>query len=159
MNYALAGLLSFALGVCAFAGTPPGPVRIVKVLHDTEPQRHDSTLVREIGVNEVGKFRHLRADLAPKPAGEYLMAIWQTRSRQPLRHVTVKLFFRQTQVAQTQVATIEMDNVKPGTTYSSFRVIGDAYGQGGPLTAWKIEVADEGGVLDSFHSFLWKDPS
>ncbi len=159
MNYALSGLLSLAMCVCALAGGPPQPVRIVKVLHDTEPQRHDSTLVREIGLNEVGKFQNLRDNFAPKPAGEYITAIWRSRSREPLRHVTVRLFYRQARVAQAQVATIPMEQVKAGTTFSSFQVIGDAYAQGGPITAWKIVVADDGGLLDSFHSFLWKDPS
>ncbi|MSR65498.1 MAG: hypothetical protein EXS18_06920 [Verrucomicrobiae bacterium] len=153
--------LALSLGLClsAFASDAPRQAKIVKVLNETEPQRHESTRMRTISPNEVGKFKELRDDFAPKPAGAYITAIWETYSREPLQSVTVKLTYRQTNLPEPQSTSIQMNQVKHGTTYSEFQIIGDAYTKGGPITAWKLEVVSGGQVLDTFHSFLWKDPS
>jgi len=154
-------LFAFALSVClvAVASDQPKLVQILKVLHDTEPQKRHSAMARSISPNEVGKFKELRDDFAVKPSGEYITILWKNCSPKALRDVTVTLSYRQTRVAEVQSGTIEMETVKRGTAVSEFRIIGDAYGQNGPVTAWRVDVAADGQPLDSFHSFLWKDPS
>ncbi len=159
MNYAMLGAFSLWLGLSALAADAPPQARILKVIHDTEPQHHDSALERIISPNEVGKFHELRDDLAPKPDGEYITAIWRNVSQETLHNVTVRLTYRQTRLVQPQTSSIQIENAKPGTAFSRFQVTGGAYTNGGPITAWKVDVVAQGRTLDSFHSFLWKDPS
>src|ERR1051326_1309142 len=152
MKHAFPLVLSLGLCLSAFASDPPLKAKMVKVLNETEPQRHESILTRTISPNEVGKFKELRDDFAPKPVGAYITAIWETYSREPLQNVTVKLTYRQTNLPQLQSTAIQMDRVKRGTTYSEFQIIDEAYAKGGPITAWKVEIGSDGKVLDTFLS-------
>src|SRR5262245_38784198 len=95
-------VLAFCVATIAGAEDASRPVKIVKVLHDTQPQKRESMLTREIGPNDVGKFKELRADFAPKPDGEYVTVIWKTLSRDPLKNVTVTLYFRQAKNSEVQ---------------------------------------------------------
>ena len=152
--------LALLLAIPCLAGdAPQTAVKITKVLHERQPQRRESMLNAEISPNDVGKFKELRQEFAPKPDGEYFTVIWRTLSREPLQHVSVTLYFRQLDTLNVQSGTIEMEKVRRGTTYSQFQIIGDAYRQGGAITAWNVIVSADGQTLDSFHSFLWKDPS
>jgi len=159
MKSAPVWLLVCVLALPCLAEDAPRLVKIAKVLHDKQPQKRESLLQREIGPNEVGKFKELREDLQPKPDGEYFTIIWKTLAREPLKNVTVTLYFRQARRAETQSDKIELAEVKRGTTTSKFRVIGEAHAKGGPITAWRADVMADGKTLDSFRSFLWKDPS
>ncbi len=159
MKQAMLWVVALALCVPCRAVDSPPPVKILKVFHDSEPQKLESALERDISPNEAGKFRELREDLAPKPAGDYITVMWKNTSREPLPKLTVTLYFHQANRAEVQKDTVELDDTRRGTRFTKFRVIGDAYQQGGPVTAWKVEVASAGKPLDSFHSFLWKEPS
>ncbi len=159
MKMAWVWMLVCCLGLPACAEVAPKAVKITKVQHDTYPQKQESALAREIGPNETGKFKELREDFKPQPDGEYFTVIWKSLAREPLKNVTVTLQYRQANSPKLQSTTVQLAEVRRGTTISKFRVVGEEYTKGGAVTAWKTEVSGEGRTLDSFHSFLWKDPS
>ena len=159
MNSVWTCWIVFCLALPCFAEGPSRQARITKVLHDTQPQKRESALARDVTPNDVGKFKELREDFAPKLDGEYFAVIWKSLSREPLKNVTVTLHYRQANLPGVQSAQVEFPEVPRGTSRAEFRVVGESFTKGGTVTAWRAEVSADGKTLDSFRSFLWKDPS
>lgn len=138
-------------------GTPKAG-RILKVFHDVFPRKSASAVEREIGPNEVGKFKQLRREFAPKADGEYFTVLWKNLARHPQTNLTVTLYYRQARFPELQAATLTVSRPRRGTLCSEFAIVGEAFQQGGAVTAWKVVVSADGEEMDSFHSFLWKEP-
>ena len=84
--------------------------------------------------------------------GHYFNVWWKTRKP---ADVTVRLEYRQENIASHVQAKELHYTAQKGTVESKFTVIGDEYRDDGKITAWRLLLIVDGKIVGLRQSFLW----
>ena len=138
------------------AGKSAGPARISKVNYhyltdDAENQKSLDPMVRFERRHLLHGANTLREQQARY--GSYFTVFWNAADRS--RPVTIRFEYRLQKTGPT-VKSIDREvlDIKRKNTVK-FSVIGDAFANGGKVSAWRATVLRDGEALTTYESFLW----
>lgn len=86
--------------------------------------------------------------------GHYFTVFWQGVDKGS--DVTVRLEYRQSNTGGKLLTLESQPSKVKWRNTTEFEVTGEAYTQGGPVTAWRAVLIVDGQEADEFRSFLWQ---
>ena len=140
---------------CSTAPTPSGPLAITKVNpYHLKPGMYVNTEDQMIRFEQ---RHHLHGAVTSEEYGEkfgnYYTVFW--KSETPGIPVTVRFEYRQSNSGPT-VHKIDANVTAKKKNTTKFRVNGNHYTEGGPVTSWRVLILQGETVVSENKSFLWK---
>ena len=87
--------------------------------------------------------------------GIEIAVLWQNRSDQALRDITLRLEYQQSGTGAFRTMEQQLPDLKPGGRWSIFRIAGGEYEDTKRIVAWRVSVLSGGQVLGRKQSAMW----
>ncbi|NNE92043.1 MAG: hypothetical protein HKN23_10385 [Verrucomicrobiales bacterium] len=140
---------------CSTAPTPSGPIAITKVNpYHLKPGMYVKT---DDAMIQFEQRHHLHGAVTSEEYadkfGNYYTVFW--KSERPGTPVTIRFEYRQANTGP-EVHRIDANVTAKKKNTTKFRVNGNFYTDGGPVTSWRVVILENGVEIAENKSFLWK---
>jgi hypothetical protein len=154
--FGLAGVMSATGGIAA-TGEPAQPCPVLKVSisefpHSERLQLHPSPESHRTvfsGSDMIGNISRLR--------GIRIAVLWENRTGEPLRDVTVRLEYQQAKMQAVRTAEQQLHDVPIKGRWTNFDLNGGEYRDTEHVAAWRVSVLSGDRILGSKQSVMWSD--